>query len=283
MGYGPGQNGVDPAVLTGDENAILDFRFSASPKLTWYFDHHVSAFPTKEEREAYDARVHDDASRRMFHDGGYGSCTKLIADVASSRYGFDASACEELVQWANMIDSAAFPNAEMAVARAEPELELMTVVEHKGGDAFLQAMVPRLLSEPLHEVARGEEIQEAYAPLAVQHRAFIDLVKEHAALVDNVVVVDLSGVVVDVAAKFVTYALWPESAYSVVLSRSNTKCKISVGYNPWSKRPRMHSIATICERYGGGGHPVVGAISIPAHEVEQARAITSEIANELAS
>jgi len=25
-GYGPGQNGVDPRLLTGDENAILDFR-----------------------------------------------------------------------------------------------------------------------------------------------------------------------------------------------------------------------------------------------------------------
>src|SRR4051812_2742868 len=45
-GYGPGQNGVDPKLLTGDENAILDFRFSPSRALTWYFDHHVSAFPS---------------------------------------------------------------------------------------------------------------------------------------------------------------------------------------------------------------------------------------------
>src|ERR1700735_727350 len=56
-GYGPGQNGVDPSVLSGDENAILDFRFSRSPKLTWYFDHHVSAFPTAADRALYDARV----------------------------------------------------------------------------------------------------------------------------------------------------------------------------------------------------------------------------------
>src|SRR3984957_16019873 len=56
VGYGPGQNGVDPSVLTGDENAILDFRFSRSPKLTWYFDHHVSAFPTPEDRPTFAAR-----------------------------------------------------------------------------------------------------------------------------------------------------------------------------------------------------------------------------------
>ena len=45
-GYGPGQNGVDPKALAGDVNAILDFRFSPAPQLTWYFDHHVTAFPS---------------------------------------------------------------------------------------------------------------------------------------------------------------------------------------------------------------------------------------------
>ncbi|MCL2776409.1 MAG: hypothetical protein FWD73_00285 [Polyangiaceae bacterium] len=283
MGYGPGQSGVDPTNFSGEKNAILDFRFSASPKLTWYFDHHVSAFPTKEEREVYAARVKSDFTRRFFHDGSYGSCTKLIADVGRAHFGLDTTASAELVQWADMIDSAAFPNAEMAVSRAEPELQLMTVVEHHGNDAFLQAMVPRLLSEPLAEVARQKEIQDEYAPLAVHHRTFIDLVEQNGKLVGPVVVVDLSNVIVDVAAKFVTYALWPESAYSVLLSRSHTKCKISIGYNPWSKLPRMHDIAAICERYGGGGHPVVGAISLPVHEVERARTITNQIVSELAS
>src|SRR5262245_24236162 len=75
MGYGPGSNGVDPTVLSGDINAILDFRFSSAPQLTWYFDHHISAFPRPEERATYDRHVaeHDgDRVRRMFHDGAYG-------------------------------------------------------------------------------------------------------------------------------------------------------------------------------------------------------------------
>src|ERR1700691_6188873 len=56
-GYGPGQNGVDPKILDGDVNAILDFRFSTSPRLTWYFDHHVSAFVTPAERALYERAV----------------------------------------------------------------------------------------------------------------------------------------------------------------------------------------------------------------------------------
>ncbi|HVH45777.1 MAG TPA: hypothetical protein VM925_25665 [Labilithrix sp.] len=285
MGYGPGQNGVDPALLTGDDNAILDFRFTVTPKLTWYFDHHVSAFVTPEDRAAYEvgAREEVPGGRQMFHDGGYGSCTKLIADVGRQRFGLDTTEAEELIRWADMIDSAAFPSAEMAVNKKESVLHLMTVVEHHGNDAYLQAMVPRLLQEPVEDVAKSKEVEEAFAPIAAQQQAFIDLVKQHAEDRGTVVLVDLTDVVLDVAAKFVTYALWPESAYSVLLSRSASKCKLSIGYNPWAPTARKHNIAAICERHGGGGHPVVGAISLPAGEVERARKLAREITEELAS
>jgi len=107
-GYGPGQNGVEPSKLRGDENAILDFRFSQSDKLTWYFDHHLSAFPTPEDRAMYDAHVaaHEGKARRMFHDDKYGSCTKYIADVGKSVFGVSFDGLAELVRWADIIDSA---------------------------------------------------------------------------------------------------------------------------------------------------------------------------------
>src|SRR5260370_14985794 len=85
-GYGPGQNGVEPRVLTGDVNPILDFRFSANPRLDWYFDHHVSAFATPEDRAFYDRAVAESEGaggkrRRMFHGCAYSSATNLLADV----------------------------------------------------------------------------------------------------------------------------------------------------------------------------------------------------------
>lgn len=282
--YGPGQNGVDLRVLDGDVNAILDFRFAATPQLTWYFDHHVSAFVTADDRAAYERAVQDGEARgirRMFHDGGYSSATKLIADVGRERFGLDVEPSRDLVRWADLIDSAAFPNAQMPVERREPELKFMTVIEHLGDDAFLAKMVPRLVEEPLSSVARGPDILAAYEPLGLAHEAFVRRVEERAQPVGNVVVVDLSDELLEVAGKFVTYALYPDSAYSVLLSRSKSRCKISVGYNPWSTVPRTHNIAAICERYGGGGHPVVGAISLPFDQVERARALTRSIAEEL--
>jgi hypothetical protein len=280
MGYGPGQNGVPPQVLTGADNAILDYRFSQAPSLNWYFDHHVSAFVTPEDRAAFEAGA---ASRHFFHDGKYGSCTKLIADIGQAQFGLDSTSFAELVRWADMIDSASFPNAEMAVLKSEPVLQLMTVVENKGTDAFLGQMIPRLLSQSLADVARAPDIAEAFAPLYAQQEKFIAQVKEKAELVGPVVLVDLSDYVIDVAAKFVTYAFWPESAYSVLLTRSATKTKLSIGYNPWSPIARKHDIAKICERHGGGGHPVVGAITVKSDEVAKAKTLARQIAEELAS
>ena len=285
-GYGPGQNGVDPRVLDGDTNAILDFRFSALPNLTWYFDHHVSAFVTAEDRAAYERAVaagDANGERHMFHDGAYTSATKLIADVGHARFGLPLEPTAELVRWADMIDSASFPTAAMAVERREPELRLMTVIEHFGDDAFLTRAVPMLIERPLAEVARSAEVAKAYEPLGEAHEGFIKQVESHAQTLGKVVLVDLSDQFIEVAGKFVTYALYPTSAYSVLLSRSKTRCKISVGYNPWSKVPRTHNIAAICERHGGGGHPVVGAISLTVERLEEARALTRTIAEELAA
>lgn len=282
--YGPGQNGVDLRVLDGDVNAILDFRFTAAPQLTWYFDHHVSAFVSAEDRAVYERAVSEGEARgdrRMFHDGSYSSATKLIADVGRNRFGLDVAPSLELVRWADLIDSAAFPSAQMPVERREPELKLMTVVEHFGDDAFLAKMVPRLVEEPLSSVARSPEIAQAYEPLDRAHQDFVRRVEQRAERVGNVILVDLSDEILEVAGKFVTYALYPDSAYSVLLSRSKSRCKISVGYNPWSPVARTHNIAALCERYGGGGHPVVGAISLPFDRVEEAKALARSIAQEL--
>jgi hypothetical protein len=277
-GYGPEQGGVNPAILDGNENAILDFRYAKSPKLTWYFDHHATAFGSPEELADFEK----DAGKQKFYDPNYGSCTKLIYDVSRDRFGLDDTPdLVELVRWADIIDAARFPNAEMAVSRAEPALWLMTVVENHGDEAFLSRLVPRLLTEPLEEIAKSQDIQSRWVPLRDAHLGFVDKVRTKSQEMGSVVYVDLTDVVIDVVGKFVTYALFPRSVYSVMVSRGKTRCKVSVGYNPWSGVERRHDISKICQRYGGGGHAVVGAIALPPDQSERAKQIALEITAEL--
>src|SRR5437773_8183346 len=67
-GYGESQLVPTDRILSGDQNAILDYRFFASERLTWYFDHHRTAFATPADRSCFDERV---PLGRYFFDENY--------------------------------------------------------------------------------------------------------------------------------------------------------------------------------------------------------------------
>jgi hypothetical protein len=278
-GYGGGQARADDAMLDGELNAILDYRYTATDKLSWYFDHHQTAFETEADRQHFESRR---ATGRFFYESAASSCTKLIARVAREEFGVDCTGLDELVTWADRIDSARFGSAAEAVDRSDPVMQLVSVVEHYGDDAFLTRLVPELLSRPLREVAARPEVGSRYRPLGRKHDRYVDRVKTSSRRQGRVVFVDLTEEVLDTVGKFVTYALFPDSVYSVVIGLLKHGPKISVGYNPWSGRPRDADISSICARYGGGGHPVVGGIAFSNAEIDHARSVAREIAAELA-
>jgi hypothetical protein len=277
-GYGSGQARAEEALFTGDENAILDYRFCPSEKLSWYFDHHRTAFASQADQETFDARR---SSGQYFFDPGYSSCTKLIADVARERFGVDLPELSELVKWADLVDSARFASPEDAVSRSSPIMQLVSVVEHYGDDAFFKELAPELMRRPLLEVAQSKAVTNRYKPLGKRHERFVQRVKQKSERRGRVVFVDLTESVLESVGKFVTYALFPDSVYSVVIGLLKNGPKISVGYNPWSGRPLDTDISAICARYGGGGHPVVGGISFPSAALDEARRVARDIASEL--
>jgi nanoRNase/pAp phosphatase (c-di-AMP/oligoRNAs hydrolase) len=67
----------------------------------------------------------------------------------------------------------------------------------------------------------------------------------------------------------------------VGLSKSNFRVKVSVGSNPWAPKEPTVNLAKICERYGGGGHARVGAISFDVNQHEAASKAAHEIVAEL--
>lgn len=279
-GYGVGQRHASESLLSGDQNALLDFRFSPVDSLTWFFDHHRTGFASPADQAIFARRKQE--GRRYFFAADYPSCTKLLADTARERFGVTAPELDELVRRANIIDSADFESAEQAVDRVDPVMRLVTVVEHSGDDGFIRRLVPELLRRPLIEVAKLPEVVRKYAPLGAKQERFIRRVQQTAECRGRVVFVDLTAGAVELLGKFVTYFLYPETTYSVVVAKLGNGAKISVGYNPWCGKPLDTDISAICSRHGGGGHPVVGGISFPGSELEQARAVASQIADELA-
>lgn len=280
LDHQPGGSHVPEALLAGEINAVVDFRYSMSDKLTWWFDHHLTGLVGDAEREHF-AR---DQSGLKFFDPKYGSCTKLIADVAQMRFGLDLSAqSADLIHWAHLIDTAGFPDAQTAVALREPALQLMTVIEVHGDDGFIVPRIERLSAgEPLDTIARDPKVESLFKPLHARHEQACELIKQRAVLSGGVVHFDLADVGDDRYNKFIPYWLYPEARYCVAVTAGPKRAKVSVGSNPWAPVPRTHDISAICARYGGGGHAVVGAVSLGASEVDKARSIASDIAAELA-
>lgn len=268
---------IDPAVLTGDMNAIVDFRYSQDPRLTWWFDHHVSAFQVDGDLEHFRA----DTSGRKFHDGTRKSCTKYLADVARERFGWDPSPMADLIAWAELIDGAQFTSPQQAVELKEPALQLMTVLEANKDPAFIPRVIEALQRQGLDALVREEWVRAPLQPLLERHQRNIELVRAKARLDRGVVFFDLGDEGLDSINKFIAYFLFPQARYTLWVGRGEKRSKISLGSNPWHPELRRHDLSSLAEPHGGGGHPVVAAISFKADELPRARKVAGELLTEL--
>jgi hypothetical protein len=275
------------------ENAIVDFKYSASPRVTWWFDHHQSAFLTPEDQRDFLAwQAQAEAAGGVgagkpvhggkFYDPNYVSCTSLIADIARDRFGFDTAPLAELIRWADIVDGARYESAEAAVEMAAPAMKLTMVIE-SSGEGFVPRVIPLLTEMSLQEVLDQPFVQAELGPLMERHRGGIELLRERTTLDRGVVTFDITDKLTEGYNKFIPYYLHPAATYNVGLSRSSFRVKVAVGTNPWTKVPvaELANLAGICERYGGGGHARVGAVSFPPDREEDAREAAAEIAGEL--
>jgi hypothetical protein len=267
----------EPEMFDGDVNSIVDFKYSTDPRLTWWFDHHQSAFLSPEDAEHF----RRDTSGRKFFDPTYRSCTFYIATIAREKFGFDAEDLKELVTWADIVDGARYRDAQEAVDLQSPATQLTLVIESSKGSDTVQDIIRMMRQRSLGDIASDRRIQAIFQPLHERHLRSIDMIRKQSNCADGVVFFDLVADGLEGYNKFIPYYLFPESTYTVSVSTSTFRTKVSVGSNPWVTEPLKFNLATICERYGGGGHPGVGAISFEIGAVEQARQAAREIVAEL--
>jgi hypothetical protein len=270
---------IDEGLFGANDNVIVDFKYSASDKLTWWFDHHQSAFLS----EADERHFRTDTSGRKFHNPDFKSCTKYIASIARDTFGFEEPALYELIRWADIIDGAQFPNAQFAVELKEPAMQLMTVIESTRDRSLLHRIIALMQKKSFAEILNEPDIRSTFEGLYQNHLQSIEVMRQRATCREGVIEYDISDRNLEGQNKFIPYYLFPEAIYCVGVSRSPIRSKVSVGSNPWTPRERTHNLARLCEQYGGGGHAVVAAISFKPDELENARAAAAEIANKLRS
>jgi hypothetical protein len=259
----------EPGLFDGDENVIVDFKYSNSPKVTWWFDHHQSAFLTPADAQNF--KQHPGA--HMFYEPDYKSCTMLIADTAREKFGFDVNPLRDLIHWGDIIDGAQFPTPESAVELKEPATQLALVIEAAPEDGVPARIIKDLALTPLADMVRLPIVAKHLAPLLERHRRSIEILRERCEARDGVIFFDVSDLDLEGYNKFIPYLLHPECLYSISVSASAVRAKVSLGTNPWNQATADQNLASLAEQFGGGGHQRVAAISFDPSDLPRAREV----------
>jgi hypothetical protein len=272
----------DPFVgipLDADDHACVDFRFCADPRMRWWFDHHPTAFQPPELREVFD----DKHLATWFFDPRAPSCAGLIARSLQAGWDWNPPAhLLEAVQWADTIDAARFQSAEDAVALAVPAQRLAAWLAHGRSPIDTARYVDWLSRSSLSEVAARPDVAAQLAAVSEERATEIEAVKDLGMWAGDVIVFDRFSEVGARSPGFLGYLLFPKALYAVTGTRTAQNIKISVGVNPWTDKQRRHDIGELCARHGGGGHAVVGGVTLRGDELPRAHATFAAIVRELA-
>src|SRR6266852_161135 len=164
----------EAGLFDGDENVIVDFKFSNSPKVTWWFDHHQSAFLTPADAEQFRKQP----GPHMFYQPDYKSCTKLIATIAREKFGFDTKPLADLIHWGDIIDGAQYATPQLAVELAEPATQLALVIEAAPENGLPARIIPELAYRPLSEMVNLPLVAKHLGPLLERHRRSIEILRQ---------------------------------------------------------------------------------------------------------
>lgn len=266
-----------PSIFDGDENAIVDFRYCPYPEVAWWFDHHQSAF-LSEEDERHFKRTR---SNKKVLDVSYSSCARLIADSLERAYGYRAPDLRQLIEWADIVDGAKYPNAHCAIDVKPPMNRLKMVLEHGEDPVLRNFIVGNLRYTRVDQLLAKPAVRACAERLVAQHHRSIALLRERAEVKGRTVFFDLSEGERVPFNKFVPYYLFPEARYVVALTRAASGLKISLGANPWTNNGEAENLAALAEHFGGGGHPYVAGIALEGESVTKGRVLARSLLERL--
>jgi len=84
-------------------------------------------------------------------------------------------------------------------------------------------------------------------PLLERHRKSIEILRERIEARDGVIFFDVSDLDLEGYNKFIPYLLHPECVYSVSVSASSARAKVSLGTNPWNQANANQNLASLAE------------------------------------
>jgi len=255
-----------------DIKVILDYQYHSEANL--WIDHHYN--PT-----FGDCIIHNE---NIFYDPKSKSATRLVFKSGTSRY-YNLDLVNEGIDMVDMIDSADYPNVEMAFKDKSPMMILRAYLER----VYPSEMTYCRIIESI--VNNKMDVKEALYRMKIGSESIRELEKAAFQVKDQMVVVGNISIINQKRRKqyprYSEYLVMPEIKYSIKITPiGNDNVVIQIGFNQWQKSPNKINIGIdllpIVKDYiiTFGGHYNVGSGMVKAENLEQFIDDVTKILNE---
>jgi hypothetical protein len=253
--------------LTARDIAVVDFAYH--PQAIYWFDHHGTAIRDLPIFDSIASKLF--SGRHLWFNYNYDSCAGWIANVLVNHYDFTPSAnYDELIHWADVIDSASYQSVDQIIACREPALQIEMALRGEISRECMNKVVKELSRRSMGEVINIDPIKASFSKMHKQ---------QNIALEEFGNAVSLDGPVATFEYlnhnyphnRFFPYYFYPDAIYAAGIVGLQSGFKIEIGRNPWGKEGKEFDVGGFCAANGGGGHFRVGGIRVDT--LDKARSI----------
>ncbi len=262
--------------------AVVDFLYH--PQAVFWADHHGTTFLSEEAKRDFERR----RGTWLVYDYHSGSCACLLRNHFAECFSFTDSRYEEMVEWADKIDSARYASVEEAILGDAPALRIRASLAGGNGQEFSKQLVNELRLNTLDQVAQLPMVRERSEEVRSKIAGGLERFAPAAKLDEGeIVVFDVTSQKDVMISRYAPYHFFPEARYSVGVVRSLNDAKITAMRNPW-REFRSVNLGKIFENLeetfhgvGGGGHQRVASVILSGDQVQQATAILAHIVRQI--
>lgn len=259
-------------VRKGDIIANLPFH----PNCTLWFDHHITNTTPHFDRPIMPGkggfRLAPSAARVVCEY--YTELSKLDQFGAAARLTFLNSArMKYLLEETDKIDAGKLTREDVLNPQGYVLISMTTDGRNAGDEPYWLRVIELLRDETLKNMLNDPEVKRRCQKILDEQEELRTILLQRATLKGNVIYVDLRGIdTIPDGNRFLIFTLFPQGNIQVKVAndpqRANTTA-ISVGYNIFNPTSKVN-VGELLQKYGGGGHRVVGSCRVPNDKAEQA-------------
>lgn len=264
--------------------AIVDFLYH--PNADFWADHHATSMLTQEVAADYHRRKE---CFPLYFDPKAGSCASLLYRHVG-RGLLDKPHFQEMVEWAEKIDSARYASVEEAILGEAPALKINRSILLEPGADYARFLCKELREHSLEYVAELDEVRTRQNEVERRTRAGLKKLGERECGERKWVKMEPGGVVKfeaelkgdEIINRYSGFHFEPDARYSLAVIRSEDGTAITAMRNPWREFPSV-PLGRIFEKKQGGGHQRVGSVFISKNDSQNPDDVVEFVLSQLSS